>query len=753
MAQKGLSIPAFFTRGQSAEKLVAWKKFDARIKDRAGGVHFEMKGIAAPEGWSQLAVEIAASRYFRKPGPGRKGESSIRQLVDRVMLCLRAAARREGGYFASPRDLDVFIEELRYVLFTQRAAFNSPVWFNAGLWEKYGVVSKGGQFAWDGKKKTVRCYPNSLERPQVSACFIQSIDDSIEGIFELLRNEARLFKFGSGTGTNFSSLRSRYEELQFGGTSSGLLSFLDVLDRGAGAIKSGGTTRRAAKMVVVDIDHPEVPEFIEWKMNEEKKARALIAAGWSADFEGAAYKTVSGQNANNSVRVTDRFMKAVHEGRDWSLRARTNGKAIKTVKARALWDKIAGAAWNCADPGLQFHDTVNAWHTCPHDGPINGSNPCSEYMFLDDSACNLASLNLVKFFDAEGNFDLAAFLHTVRVIFLAQEIFVDAASYPTEKIARNSHEFRPLGLGFANLGSLLMRLGVPYDSDEGRAWTGALTALMTGMAYSTSAEIAAMKGPFKGWSRNKAPMAKVMAKHARALKGIAWDRLPPGLKESAEDLWEDVVAAAKGRGLRNAQATVIAPTGTIGLLMDCDTTGIEPDFSLTKRKKLAGGGELEIVNRAVETGLRKLGYDDARVARALEFVKAHNTVESCPDVAPEHRAVFACATGPGALSADAHLRIMAAAQPFLSGAISKTVNLPESADREIIERVFWKAWEMGLKSVAVYRDGSKGGQPLSAAKASPTENPFMKCPECGSATELHSGCYRCSNCGFTVGCA
>lgn len=744
----GLQIPAFFTKKDKAAKLLSWKKFDALIQGRDGKVHFELKGIEAPESWSQLAVEIAASRYFRK-------EKSIRDLVERVVGAILKTAKKQGGYFATAKDLENFGEELRYILWTQRAAFNSPVWFNVGLWESYGLQSRSGSFFWDFKKKKVVPLENAYEHPQCSACFIQSLPDSIEGIFELAKTEARLFKYGSGTGTNFSTLRSRYEELQSGGTSSGLISFLEVLDRGAGAIKSGGTTRRAAKMVVVDVDHPEVLDFIDWKMNEEKKAQALIKAGWPSDFEGAAYKTVAGQNANNSVRVPDSFMRAVRAGKDWALRARVTGKIYRQVPAREIWDRISQAAWSCADPGLQFHDTVNAWHTCPEGGEIRGSNPCSEYMFLDDSACNLASLNLVKFFSEEGTFDLAAFQHTSRVMFLAQEILVDYASYPTATIAQNSHDYRTLGLGFANLGSLLMRLALPYDSAGALAWAGALTALMTGEAYRVSAEVASVKGAFAKFKLNKKHIVKVLKQHQKALKRVDWSLLPGEMSRESTSVWKEVVAAAAtGSGLRNAQATVVAPTGTIGLLMDCDTTGIEPDFSLVKRKKLAGGGEITIVNRAVKPALIRLGYKDADLRGILRQIEDRNTAVGISGLREEHRSVFACATGDEALSAEAHLQMMAAVQPFISGAISKTVNLPASASAKDLADVFWRAWELGLKSVAVYRDGSKGGQPLSAEKAvAPTENPFVKCPECGSPTELHSGCYRCSNCGFSVGCA
>lgn len=716
-------------------------------------MHFEQKGVEAPESWSQLAVEIAASRYFRKTGPGRAPrEKSVRALVDRVVDAIVGSARKQG-LFATPASAEHFREELKYLLWTQRGAFNSPVWFNVGLWDSYGLRSDSEHFAWDEKKKRVSALRNAYERPQASACFIQDIEDSIEGIFDLARTEAKLFKYGSGTGSNFSKLRSRYEELHAGGTSSGLISFLEVLDRGAGAIKSGGTTRRAAKMVIVDADHPEILDFIDWKKTEEQKARALIAAGWSADFEGPAYHTVSGQNANNSVRVTDRFMKAVEKGSSWELRRR-DGRLHRRIPARLVWDKINQAAWFCADPGLQFHDTINRWHLCPAAGPIRASNPCSEYMFLDDSACNLASLNLVKFFDDDGRFLEDDFRHAARILFIAQEALIDFASYPTEAIARNSHEYRPLGLGFANLGSLLMRLAIPYGDERGAAWASLLTAFMTGQAYATSVELARVRGPFAGYRRNRASCLSVLKRHERAAKKLLRAELiDPALRRSALRLWSEVTAGAARFGLRNAQATVIAPTGTIGLLMDCDTTGIEPDFSLVKRKKLSGGGEVEIVNQSVAPALRALGYSPAAIARIETELRRTHRLESVPELRAEHRAVFACATGDGALAPEDHLRMMAAVQPLISGAISKTVNLPASATVEDIARVHLLAWKMGLKSVAVYRDGSKGGQPLSAKKSAPTENPFMKCPECGSATELHSGCYRCTNCGFSLGCA
>ncbi|MGE5086902.1 MAG: vitamin B12-dependent ribonucleotide reductase, partial [Bacillota bacterium] len=668
-----------------------------------------------------------------------------------------ASSLRQDGYFKSKKDAELFGKELHYILLSQRGAFNSPVWFNAGLWESYKIDSPSEHFAWDVKKNSVEPTTNAYERPQCSACFIQSVDDSIDGIFELARNEARLFKYGSGTGSNFSRLRSKYEPLSSGGHSSGLISFLEVLDRGAGAIKSGGTTRRAAKMVIVDIDHPEVLDFIDWKMKEEQKAKLLIDAGLSADFEGEAYKTVSGQNANNSVRVTDDFMKSVQNEKPWKLKARVSGKAIRELPAVEVWNKITHAAWMCADPGIQFHNVINKWHTCPNTDEIYASNPCSEYMFLDDSACNLASINLVKFLNPDGSFDFESMIHTARTLFVAQEILVDYSSYPTRKIAQQSHDYRPLGLGFANLGSLLMRKGIPYDSEEGRAWAGSISALMSGVAYLTSAEMARAKGVFAGFKKNRAPMLQVMKMHEKALSKVDWGLMPEGLDLAAKNLWKAVVYNGQKYGFRNAQATVVAPTGTIGLLMDCDTTGIEPDFSLIKLKKMVGGGEVQIVNQSVEPALRTLLYKDDDIESVLAYIKEHNTVEGCPQLRPEHVSIFDCANavqGGRALSPESHVLMMAAVQPFISGAISKTVNLPNSATEEDISNIYFLAWKLGLKAIAVYRDGSKLSQPLNIKKKNEPAVQFtMKCPECGSDTVLTSGCYRCPNCGTTVGCS
>lgn len=764
MKKQTLHSPSYFVSGgKNPESLFSWKKVNCEIRNRKGETFFAMKNVEAPEGWSQLAIDIAASKYFRKVGvPKTQHEVSIRQLVDRVVKAISGSALKQGGYFTSRKEADIFAKELKYILLSQRGAFNSPVWFNAGLWESYKCNSPSEHFAWDERKKSIQATKNAYERPQCSACFIQSVDDSIEGIFDLAKTEAKLFKYGSGTGTNFSKLRSKYEDTSSGGKSSGLISFLDVLDKGAGAIKSGGTTRRAAKMVVVDIDHPEVLDFIDWKMREEKKAQLLIAAGLSADFEGEAYKTVSGQNANNSVRVTDAFMKALQNEKPWKLKARITGKTLRELPAAEVWGRITRAAWVCADPGIQFHNTINKWHTCPKIDEIHSSNPCSEYMFLDDSACNLSSINLVKFLSDSGDFDFESFIHTARTLFVAQEILVDYSSYPTEKIARNSHAYRPLGLGFANLGSLLMRKGIAYDSEEGRAWAGALTALMTGVAYLTSSEMARAKGPFEGFRRNRSAMLKVMKMHERALSKVSWKLLPSGIDKAAKNLWKGVLYNGIKYGYRNAQATVIAPTGTIGLLMDCDTTGIEPDFSLIKYKKLVGGGEIQIVNQSVDTALKALEYSEAERQTILKFVEENNTIVGAAQLRPEDVAVFDCATAiPGhrVLSPESHVQMMAAVQPFISGAISKTVNMPNSATEDDISRIYFLAWKLGVKAVAVYRDGSKQSQPLNL-KEQPKKveegfvpNFTMKCPECGGDTVLTSGCYRCPNCGTTVGCS
>jgi ribonucleoside-diphosphate reductase alpha chain len=796
---------------------------DSVITNPDGSVVFEMRGAEIPTTWSQLATDIAVSKYFRKAGINgdpKRGERSIKELVYRVARTIREAGEKQGHYFASKDDADTFEAELLHLLVTQTAAFNSPVWFNCGLFQRYGITGQGGSFGWDLRESAIVETKSAYEQPQCSACFIQSVGDDLMDIYELIKNEARLFKYGSGTGTNFSKLRGRQEKLSGGGTSSGLMSFLEVLDRAAGATKSGGTTRRAAKMVCLDMDHPEIVDFIEWKVREEKKARALIAAGYPADFNGEAYHTVSGQNSNNSIRVTDAFMTAVENDGDWRTYMRTNGQVCDTYKARELWRKLSESAWWCADPGLQYDTTINDWHTCPNTDRINASNPCSEYMFLDNTACNLSSINLSKFCSDAGQFDVDGYRHAVRVMFLAQEILVDFSAYPTKQIAQNSHDYRPLGLGYANLGTLLMRMGISYDSDEGRAMCGSLTAILTGHAYRVSAEIAASKGTFAGFPQNREPMLRVMRKHRDAAYKINGrpgqtstrdpnEVCPEYLLHAAQQDWDEAVRLGEQFGYRNAQTTVLAPTGTIGLLMDCDTTGIEPDFALVKFKKLAGGGYFKIVNQSVPGALESLGYSKAEVAAIVAYVTGTNTftgaphlnrrglldrgltdreidkaeaalsgafdvslalapwvigkeaydrlridqatlskpgfsllkhfgltqaqtdelndhivgrmtIEGAPHLRPEHLPVFDCANrcgkhGQRYLAPMSHVRMMAAAQPFLSGAISKTVNLPNDATVEEVANVYMEGWKLGLKAVALYRDGCKASQPLNTS--------------------------------------
>ena len=660
--------------------------------------------------------------------------------MDRVLTGLQTAIKKSN--FLSVQEQKNLLLRLKDHLLSQRAAFNSPVWFNCGLYESYGL--------------------SAYKNPQCSACFILSIEDSIDSIFNLVKTEAQLFKYGSGSGTNFSPLRAVGENLDSGGTSSGLISFLEILDKSAGAIKSGGTTRRAAKMVCVDVDHPEIMDFIRWKTQEEKKAQVLIQAGYSSALDGEAYKTVSGQNANNSVRVTDRFMQAVAENKNWRLKARTTGKILQTLPAQEIWQAICQSAWECADPGLQFHDTINKFHTCPESGMIQASNPCSEYMFLNDSACNLASLNLTRFYDGV-HFNLENYLTAVQDFIIAQEALVDYAGYPTGKIKENSKNFRTLGLGFANLGSLLMQMGLAYDSEEARGWAGALSAFLCGGAYLQSAKIAQKKGPFAGFKKNKKAMLKVISMHAKALKKIDWKSLPEEFETRCLAIWKEALHLGKKHGFRNAQVTAIAPTGTIGLVMDCDTTGIEPEYSLIKNKKLVGGGSLQIVNQSVEKSLNKLGYSLQEQKNILDYILQNNSVVGCAVIKNEHKSIFSAAVGDNAISADAHLLMMAAVQPFVSGAISKTVNLPATATVEDISSIYQKAWKLGLKSVALYRDGSKFVQPLSSStsrsvskslssmSAATLQNPL--CTICGSPTQLESGCYRCLNCGTTTSCS
>lgn len=700
---------------------VAFEKRMARITDAAGKVAFEMADVEVPVFWSQLATDILASRYFRKAGVPQTGsESSLKQVVYRIAHTIRAQGEKIG-VFATPQDAEVFEMELLHLLIGQYGAFNSPVWFNCGLWHEYGIQGSGGHWFHNPETGQLEQTTNAYAHPQCSACFIQSVDDDLMGLFELMKTEARLFKYGSGTGTNFSRIRGKQEKLSGGGYSSGLMSFLEVLDKGAGATKSGGTTRRAAKMVCLDMDHPEIVDFIHWKRKEELKVQALIQAGYSGDFNGEAYQTVSGQNSNNSVRLSEPFMQAYLNNAPWQTTFRTTGEVCETFQAKDLMRQIAECAWACADPGVQFDDVINEWHTCPAAGRIRGSNPCSEFHFLDDMACNLASLNLLKFLDEAGRFDFNAFRHAGRVFFTAQEILVGLASYPTRVIAQNSRNYRPLGLGYANLGALMMVLGIPYDSAESNALTGAITALMTGEAYRTSAELAACLGAFSGFAANREPMLRVLRKHQAAVDAIAANCCSAALLAEAKVVWHEALRLGEQYGYRNAQATVLAPTGTIGLLMDCDTTGIEPDFSLIKWKKLAGGGYFKIVNRCVPLALQNLGYTDSEIAGIVAHVEQTGGVEGAPALSLAHYAVFDCANpaaeGKRFIEPMAHVRIMAAAQPFLSGAISKTVNLPKAATVAEIESIYVAAWRLGLKGVALYRDGSKFSQPLSSSQS------------------------------------
>lgn len=722
--KKGLKFEAnFFKKSKETPTVwdtIEWETRESSITSADGEIVFEMKDIEVPATWSQLATNIVASKYFRKAGvPNKRGhEFSVKQLIHRVADTI-ADYGYQTGYFASKTDLQNFANDLQWLLLHQYGAFNSPVWFNIGLFHKYGIKGNGENYAWDGKEGYVKV-KNQYERPQASACFIQSVEDDLNSIFELAKNEANLFKYGSGTGSNMSNLRGSNEKLSGGGQSSGLLSFLKVLDSAAGAIKSGGTTRRAAVMRCLDVDHPEIVDFIDWKVKEEQKALALIKQGYSSDFNGEAYGTIGGQNSNNSIRLSDEFMKAVEDDKDWETVNRTDGKIYKKYKARWLMQKISKAAWACADPGIQFDTIINDWHTCSNSAPIRSSNPCSEFMFIDDSACNLASLNLVSFYEGK-SFDVEQFKNACRVFLVAQDILVDFSSYPTSRITRNSHEFRPLGLGYANIGTLIMMAGHAYDSNEGRALAGLTTAIMTGHAYEVSAEMAASIAPFKAYPENTDCMMKVMKKHASSLEHDSYkveeDALISSLHNEARETWERVIIAGGKNGFRNSQVTVLAPTGTIGLLMDCATTGIEPAFSLVMWKKLAGGGVIPMVNQSVPHVLKQLGYSKEQISSITDYIKENSTIEGAEEIREEHLSIFDCAMsgGKGKRSIDpmGHVKMMAAVQPFVSGAISKTVNIPNKCTAEDIYNIYVESWKLGLKAIAVYRDGSKGSQPLT----------------------------------------
>lgn len=828
---KGLRFQRYFSReGKNVYDLFTYDKRSSIIRNPAGDAVFEMNDVEVPSSWSQVATDILAQKYFRKAGvpqpDGSTGsEKSIKQVAHRMAHCWKTWGERYG-YFASKEDADIFYDELVYTIVGQLAAPNSPQWFNTGLHSSYGITGKPqGHYYVDPETEKLSKSTSAYERPQPHACFILSVSDDLVnegGIMDLWVREARIFKYGSGVGTNFSAIRGENEKLSGGGYSSGLMSFLKIGDRAAGAIKSGGTTRRAAKMVCLDLDHPEIEGFVNWKVEEEKKVAALIAAGYSSDYEGEAYRTVSGQNSNNSVRIPNSFFHALEEGKGWELKARSTDKVMKTISAEKLWQDIAFAAWACADPGVQYDTTINEWHTCPEGGRINASNPCSEYMFLDNTACNLASINLAHFFNADTlEFDVKGFEHACRIWTVVLEISVLMAQFPSKEVAQLSYDYRTLGLGYANLGSMLMVAGIPYDSEKARAIGGAITAVMTGTAYATSAEMAKELGTFRRYEDNKKHMLRVMRNHRYAAYNAtdAYEGLeiaPPGIDQkycpdyllaAACNAWDKAVELGEKYGYRNAQTTVIAPTGTIGLVMDCDTTGIEPDFALVKFKKLSGGGYFKIINQAVPTALRNLGYKeheiteivnyakgaatlkgaphinfnslaakgftqteiekldkaviaafeigfvfnqwtlgeeclqrlgfkaekysapDFNLLRALgftrqqiteanEYVCGTMTIEGAPHLKPEHYPVFDCANRCGTkgqryIHAHGHIKMMAAAQPFLSGAISKTINLPNEATVEEIKDCYELSWKLALKANALYRDGCKLSQPLS----------------------------------------
>jgi ribonucleoside-diphosphate reductase alpha chain len=828
---QGLRFSRQFTRGDvSPYDMFEYDYRTSVIKNTTGEIVFQMNNVEVPQHWSQIATDILAQKYFRKAGIPQTdgstgGETSVKQVAHRLAHCWRVWGER-NDYFASPEDAQIFYDELVYSILNQSCVPNSPQWFNTGLHEVYGITGKPqGHYYVDGKDGQLKKSTSAYERPQPHACFILSVEDDLVnegGIMDLWVREARIFKYGSGVGTNFSSIRGEGEKLSGGGTSSGLMSFLKIGDRAAGAIKSGGTTRRAAKMVCLDLDHPEIESFVNWKVEEEKKVGALIEAGYPSDYEGEAYRTVSGQNSNNSVRIPNEFFRVLEVDGEWELKARSNGRTMKKINAKKLWNDISYAAWRCADPGTQYNTTINEWHTCPEGGPIRASNPCSEYMFLDNTACNLASVNLRRFFnEADNIFNVDGFEYTVRLWTVVLEISVLMAQFPSKEVAQLSYDYRTLGLGFANLGSMLMVSGIPYDSEEARGVAGAVTAIMTGTAYKTSAEIASYLGPFRKYEENKAHMLRVMRNHRAAAYdamdayedieikplGINVKYCPDYLLKAATKAWDDAVQLGEKYGYRNAQTTVIAPTGTIGLVMDCDTTGVEPDFALVKFKKLSGGGYFKIINQSVPQALRNLDYTENEIEDIVFYAKGHATLEGAPHInvislsekgftgtdiqniesalesafeigfvfnvftlgeeclqrlgfsqeqyndfewnllealgfseeqieeantyicgtmtvegAPhlkeEHLPVFDCANKCGRLGkrfihVNGHIRMMAATQPFISGAISKTINLPNEATVEEISDAYKLSWELGLKACALYRDGSKLSQPLS----------------------------------------
>ena len=691
---KGLSLKRFFTKeGAHPFDEIKWEKRKAVIKNSKGEIVFEQNGVEVPSFWSQTATDIVSEKYF-SGHLGKDGrESSVKQLINRVVDTVTSWGKT-SGYFATEKDSQIFNEELKYILVNQKGSFNSPVWFNLGIEEK----------------------------PQCSACFILEVLDNKESIAEWYRTEMFIFSGGSGAGVNLSNIRSSFEPISKKGKASGPISFMKGADAIAGTIKSGGKNRRAAKMVILNVDHPDIRDFIVCKWREEEKAKSLIALGYDDAIDGEVYGNVFFQNANNSVRVTDEFMAAVENDGMWDLKAVRSGEVKETVKALDIMKLISEAAWHCADPGVQFDTIINKWHTCPASGRINGSNPCSEYMHLDNSACNLASINLMRYVDSSGNFDFESFRKTVRIFTIAQDIIVSHSSYPTEKIAENARAFRQLGLGYANLGAFLMYKGLPYDSDAGRAWASAVTSLLTGEAYVTSTYLSEAVGPFAGFLKNREPMLNVLKMHGEEAKKIKKEYLPEDVWNAANNCWQVSYERGEQVGVRNSQATVLAPTGTISFMMDCDTTGVEPAFSLVTYKKMVGGGFLKMVNKTVEAALKNLGYSNELTKEITDYIIANDTIEGAPHIKEEHLPVFDCAVhapgGSRAIHYMGHIKMMAAAQPFISGAISKTVNLPASVTVEDVAETYMESWRLGLKAIAIYRDGSKGSQPLNTGKAS-----------------------------------
>ena len=690
----GLKIPRYFTRaGMSPYDEIEWELRTASIANEKGKVVFEQSNVEIPKAWSLMATQVVVSKYFRGPLGTPQREHSVRQMIGRVVETIASWGKKDG-YFATDEDAQAFSDELTHIMLHQKACFNSPVWFNCGIEEK----------------------------PQCSACFILAVDDTMDSILDWYRKEGVIFKGGSGSGVNLSKIRSSKEQLAGGGTASGPVSFMKAADASAGVIKSGGKTRRAAKMVVLDVDHPDIEEFVKCKVEEEKKAWALIEAGYDSSLDGPAYGSVFFQNANNSVRVTDEFMHAVEEDREWKTKYVTTGQPCDTYKARDLLRMIAESTYFCGDPGMQYDTTINNWHTCSNTARINASNPCSEYMHLDNSACNLASLNLLKYLREDGVFDTESFRRAVDIVILAQDILIDNSSYPTAEIAANAHAFRELGLGYANLGALLMSLGLPYDSEGGRAYAAAVTALMSGEGYLQSARAAAAVEPFAGFEVNRQPMLRVLNKHRSQAYKISPSHVPLELLTAARDAWDQTCAEAEQHGVKNSQISVLAPTGTIAFMMDCDTTGVEPDIALIKYKKLVGGGLLKIVNNTVPRALRRLGYDVKQIQEIVEYIEEHETIEGAPHLKDDDLAVFDCAfkpvSGSRTIHYMGHVKMMGAVQPFISGAISKTINMPTDATVEDIMHAYTESWKLGLKAVAIYRDGSKRTQPLNTSKDS-----------------------------------